>query len=69
LFKRNAEIVFEALSQLPGIEPKRPQGAMYMMFGVKLEHFPSIKDDTDFVQQLMQEQSVFCMPASVRKFS
>jgi tyrosine aminotransferase len=51
---------------LPGIEPIRPQGAMYMMFGVKFEYFPGIKDDIDFVQQLMKEQSVFCMPTTVR---
>jgi tyrosine aminotransferase len=63
--KKNADIAYEALSNLPGIEPKRPQGAMYMMFGVNFEHFPGIKDDADFVQQLMKEQSVFCLPTTV----
>lgn len=45
--------------------PIKPSGAMYMMVGIDFNYFPGIKDDQDFVQQLVHEQSVFCIPASV----
>lgn len=41
-----------------------PHGAMYMMIGVCTERFPDFKDDNHFVQELVNEQSVFCLPGS-----
>lgn len=41
-----------------------PNGAMYMMVGVKIDNFPQFSDDTNFVQELINEQSVFCLPGS-----
>lgn len=34
--------------------------------GVEMDHFPDFKDDVDFTEHLVTEQSVFCLPASVR---
>lgn len=52
------------LKQVRGLNPIMPRGAMYMMIGVCVERFPDFKDDTQFVQQLVNEQSVFCLPGS-----
>lgn len=41
-----------------------PSGAMYMMIGICIECFPDFKDDTHFVQELVNKQSVFCLPGS-----
>lgn len=30
-----------------------------------MDHFPDFKDDVDFTEHLVMEQSVFCLPASV----
>lgn len=34
--------------------------------GIEMDHFPDFKDDVDFTEHLVMEQSVFCLPASVR---
>lgn len=34
--------------------------------GIEVDHFPDFKDDVDFTEHLVTEQSVFCLPASVR---
>lgn len=34
--------------------------------GIEMDHFPDFKDDVDFTEHLVTEQSVFCLPASVR---
>jgi tyrosine aminotransferase len=48
----------------------KPSGAMYLMVGLDLKCFPDIVSDLDFVQKLIKEKSVFCLPASVfKKFS
>lgn len=56
------------LSKLPGLKPRKPSGAMYMMVGIDMKKFPSIKTDLEFVQLLIREKSVFCLPASVSEF-
>lgn len=35
---------------------------MYMMVGIKIENFPDFEDELSFVQDLVKEQSVFCLP-------
>ena len=45
--------------------PKKSSGAMYLMIGLELKHFPGIKNDLDFATLLCNEQSVFCLPGSV----
>lgn len=52
------------LKQVRGLNPVMPNGAMYMMIGVSIERFPAFQDDTHFVQELVNEQSVFCLPGS-----
>lgn len=39
-----------------------PNGAMYMMIGIEMKYFPGIQSDIEFVQDLVNEQSVFCLP-------
>lgn len=39
-----------------------PDGAMYMMIGINIENFPDYENDLEFVQGLVKEQSVFCLP-------
>ncbi|KAK2170498.1 hypothetical protein NP493_1149g00075 [Ridgeia piscesae] len=60
---RNARICFEALSNVCGLRPVMPQGAMYMMVGIDMDRFPEFKNDKEFTECLVTEQSVFCLPA------
>lgn len=60
----NAKLAFNMLKQIRGLNPVMPNGAMYMMVGINIEQFPEFKDDTHFVQELVNEQSVFCLPGS-----
>ncbi|XP_036318403.1 tyrosine aminotransferase [Rhagoletis pomonella] len=60
----NARLSYHLLKAVPGLNPIMPEGAMYMMIGIDVEHFPGIKNDTHFVQELVNEQSVFCLPGS-----
>ena len=62
LLARNAEIVYEVLSRVPGLKPLRPQGAMYMMVGFDPKAFG--EDESGFVQKLIAEESVYCLPGS-----
>ncbi|KAH7732225.1 CRE-TATN-1 protein [Aphelenchoides avenae] len=57
----NAAIVYDVLSRVPGLKPLRPQGAMYMMVGFDKEMYG---DETEFVQGLITEESVYCLPGS-----
>lgn len=56
------------LKDLPGLTPVMPQGAMYMMIGLDMENFPEYKTEMDLVQELVKEQSVFCLPGQVKKY-
>lgn len=60
----NARLAFRILRKAPGLNPIMPDGAMYMMVGIDIEHFPAFKSDTHFVQELVNEQSVFCLPGT-----
>ncbi|XP_064540813.1 tyrosine aminotransferase [Drosophila montana] len=60
----NAQLAYKMLKQVRGLNPVMPNGAMYMMIGLSKEHFSAFKDDTHFVQELVNEQSVFCLPGS-----
>uniref|UniRef100_A0A8C9SMS9 Tyrosine aminotransferase n=1 Tax=Scleropages formosus TaxID=113540 RepID=A0A8C9SMS9_SCLFO len=62
--KSNSEICFSALSSIPGLNPVRPSGAMYLMVGIEMENFPEFENDVDFTEHLVTEQSVFCLPAT-----
>ncbi|ESO95613.1 hypothetical protein LOTGIDRAFT_227234 [Lottia gigantea] len=62
--KNNAEIFYSRFREIIGLTPIMPQGAMYMMVGIDIETFPVFKCDIQFVEALVKEQSVFCLPAS-----
>ncbi|XP_053305188.1 tyrosine aminotransferase [Spea bombifrons] len=62
--KSNADLCFTALSSVPGLCPVQPAGAMYLMVGIDMEHFPEFENDVDFTERMISEQSVFCLPAT-----
>ncbi|XP_034445184.1 tyrosine aminotransferase [Hippoglossus hippoglossus] len=68
LLKSNAEICFNELSTVAGLNPVKTSGAMYLMVGMDMDHFPDFKNDVDFTERLVTEQSVFCLPASAFEY-
>ncbi|KAL3062169.1 tyrosine aminotransferase [Trematomus bernacchii] len=66
--KTNSEICFNELSTVPGLNPVMPSGAMYLMVGIDMDRFPDFKNDVDFTERLVTEQSVFCLPASAFEY-
>uniref|UniRef100_A0A182KC84 Tyrosine aminotransferase n=1 Tax=Anopheles christyi TaxID=43041 RepID=A0A182KC84_9DIPT len=59
---RHAELAYKGVKQIRGLNPIMPGGAMYMMVGIDVEHFPEFETDLRFVEALVAEQSVFCLP-------
>lgn len=64
----NAKLCYTAISATPGLRPVMPQGAMYMMVGVDMACFPEFKDDLQFVERMISEESVFCLPGKCFDF-
>ncbi|KAL4712813.1 hypothetical protein ACJJTC_011883 [Scirpophaga incertulas] len=63
LFIENqAKLAFEEIRRVPGLRPIMPQGAMYMMIQIKMSLFPDFKNELEFVERMVSEQSVFCLP-------
>jgi len=62
IIERNAKLAFQKLKGVPGLMPVMPQGAMYMMVRVDMSRFPQFNTDLQFVERLVSEQSVFCLP-------
>ncbi|KFM66419.1 Tyrosine aminotransferase, partial [Stegodyphus mimosarum] len=60
--KTNASIAYSVLSEIPGLMPIMPSGAMYMMVGIDIPQFRGFRHDMDFVEKLVAEQSVMCLP-------
>ncbi|XP_060082304.1 tyrosine aminotransferase-like [Ylistrum balloti] len=58
----NAELFYNKVSKIPGLEPVKPDGAMYMMIGINKDNFPGVTNDIDFTEKMVKEQSVFCLP-------
>ncbi|KHN86209.1 Tyrosine aminotransferase [Toxocara canis] len=61
IISENAATAYSRLSRVPGLHPVKPNGAMYMMIGID-EHLYG--EETSFVQGLIAEESVFCLPGS-----
>ncbi|XP_055678206.1 tyrosine aminotransferase-like isoform X2 [Lutzomyia longipalpis] len=59
---RTATVAFEMLSEIEGMKPVMPEGAMYMMVGIDLTLFPEFKDGLAFIKALVEEESVFGLP-------
>lgn len=62
----HAKIAFKMLRKIKGLKPIMPDGAMYMMIEIEIQHFPKLGSDLNFVQGMVKEQSVFCLPGQVR---
>ena len=60
--KKNADLAFRKLRNTPGLIPIMPRGAMYMMVKMDMERFPQFKSDLDFIEKLVSEESVYCLP-------
>uniref|UniRef100_A0A1L8E2B5 Tyrosine aminotransferase n=1 Tax=Nyssomyia neivai TaxID=330878 RepID=A0A1L8E2B5_9DIPT len=57
-----ATVAFENLSQIEGLKPVMPEGALYMMVGIDLPSFPKFKTGLEFIKALCEEESVFGLP-------
>ncbi|KAK7070917.1 hypothetical protein SK128_004885 [Halocaridina rubra] len=58
----NANLCFSQIDSIPGLRPIMPQGAMYMMVGIEMDGFPDFVNDLEFVEKMISEESVFCLP-------
>ncbi|XP_026322073.1 tyrosine aminotransferase-like [Hyposmocoma kahamanoa] len=57
-----ANFACKQLCLCPGLRPITPQGVMYMMIEIQISLFPSFKDDVQFVERLLMEEAVLCLP-------
>ncbi|XP_047497360.1 tyrosine aminotransferase-like [Penaeus chinensis] len=64
----NAKLCYSSISATPGLRPVMPQGAMYMMVGVDMAYFPDFENDLQFVERMISEESVFCLPGKCFDF-
>ena len=63
IIEANAKLSFEKISQIPGLRPVMPSGAMYMMVGIDRAGFSKdFNNDLEIVEAMVTEQSVFCLP-------
>lgn len=58
----HAKLAYKIISQISGLTPYMPAGTMYMMIKIELPCFPEFKTGLEFMQRLMEEESVFCLP-------
>ncbi|KAJ9589877.1 hypothetical protein L9F63_016995, partial [Diploptera punctata] len=58
----HAKIAYDNLEKVKGLKPIMPRGAMYIMVGIDMAHFPEFQTELQFVEQLVTEESVFCLP-------
>ncbi|XP_031634159.1 tyrosine aminotransferase [Contarinia nasturtii] len=59
---KHAKLAYDILCDAVGLKPIMPDGAMYMMIGIDIDNFPEYQNELEFVQALVKEQSVFCLP-------
>lgn len=64
----NAKMTYGLLENVKGLHPYMPDGTMYLMVKIELEHFPGFKTGLEFVSKLMEEESLFCLPGDVSNF-
>ena len=58
----HSKVAYNCIIKVPGLKPIMPDGAMYMMVHIDLSCFPEFNSDLEFVQRLLMEESVFCLP-------
>ncbi|GFG31578.1 hypothetical protein Cfor_08050, partial [Coptotermes formosanus] len=61
--QRHADIAHSALSLVRGLTPVMPKGALYMMVSITMTEFPEFRSELHFVEQMVTEESVFCLPS------
>jgi tyrosine aminotransferase len=61
----NSSFLVDRISQIRGLIPIRPHGAMYMMIGIDQSKFPEFVDDIAFAKALLAEEAVFVLPGQV----
>ncbi|XP_034190755.1 tyrosine aminotransferase isoform X2 [Osmia lignaria lignaria] len=60
--ENHSKVAYNCIIKVPGLKPIMPDGAMYMMVHIDLSCFPEFNSDLEFVQRLLMEESVFCLP-------
>nr|CAD7588082.1 unnamed protein product [Timema genevievae] len=65
ILQNNALVAFEMLKNIEGLRPVMPEGAMYIMVGISMEHFPEFSSELHFLEQMVTEESVFCLPGQL----
>ena len=63
-----ADVAYDTLKKIPGLNPIRPRGAMYMMVGIDRSVLTTIRNDIHFTEELMKCKSVFCLPGSAFQY-
>ena len=56
------------LKLVNGLTPIKPAGAFYMMVRIDVQRFPYFRNDLHFVESLVAEESVFCLPGNCFEF-
>lgn len=64
LLSTNSKASVELSKGCDGLEVIEAQGAMYAMVRVDMDAVSGVKDDTDFAQQLLQEENLIVLPGS-----
>lgn len=60
--QKHAMLAYDLLARTKGLSPVMPEGAMYMMVGIKMVDFPDFESELHFVTEMVAEESVFCLP-------
>ena len=61
----NAEMAFRMLSEVPGLNPVMPSGAMYMMVGIDRSLFPQFENDLQVFAEISFEKVISRLAGSV----
>jgi len=64
LLHTNSVATVELSKACPGLDVIPAQGAMYAMVKIELEKLSGVTTDTDFAQQLLQEENLIVLPGS-----
>jgi tyrosine aminotransferase len=64
VIEKHSRLFFDAFKKIDGISMEMPEGAMYGMVKIDVERFKDIKDDLQFSQMLVKEESVHILPGS-----
>ncbi|XP_030750363.1 tyrosine aminotransferase-like [Sitophilus oryzae] len=60
--EKQAKVVYDRLSHVKGLTPYMPEAALYLVVKFDLEKFPDLQNGLEITKQLLNEESVFCLP-------